>query len=176
MRFSETKLAGAYLLDPVRLDDERGFFARTWSVAEMEERGLDSTIAQCSLSWNRTKGTLRGMHFQRPPFDETKLVRCTRGAISDVIIDLRHDAPTFRQWVRVELSAENRRLLYIPKGFAHGFLTLTDDVEVAYQLSAPYSAEHAAGVRWDDAAFGIDWPGVPTVISERDRNWSDFDH
>jgi dTDP-4-dehydrorhamnose 3,5-epimerase len=174
MIFTETPLPGAFVLEPERLADERGFFARTFEAREFEARGLDSRVAQCSVSFNPRKGTLRGMHYQRPPFAEVKLVRCTRGAIHDVIIDLRSGSPTFRRHFAVALDPESRRMLYVPEGFAHGFLTLDDDTEVAYQMSQLYSAEHAAGVRWDDAVFGIEWPGKVAVIAERDRTYADF--
>jgi len=174
MLFTETPLAGAYIIDIVALQDERGFFARTWSSEELEKRGLDTTLVQCNVAWNPLKGTLRGMHFQRAPQEEVKIIRCTRGALFDVIIDLRTDSPTFRQWTSVELTAESRRMLYVPKGFAHGYITLTDDVEAYYHVSAPYTPECAGGVRWDDPAFGIKWPLAPTLMSERDRDWPHF--
>ena len=175
MTFTETPLAGAFIIDIGFIEDERGFFARTWAPDEFARHGLDPTLSQCNLSWNKRKGTLRGMHFQRPPFQEIKIVRCTRGAILDVIVDLRRDSPTFRQWTSVELNAESRRMLYVPKGFAHGYLTLTDDAEVYYHVSAPYEPTHATGVAWNDSAFGISWPFPPTVISEKDRTWPAFE-
>jgi dTDP-4-dehydrorhamnose 3,5-epimerase len=174
MTFTETPLAGAFIIDVGFIEDERGFFARTWAADEFERRGLDPTVSQCNLSWNKRKGTLRGMHFQRPPFQEIKIVRCTRGAILDVIVDLRRDSSTFRQWISVELNADSRRMLYVPKGFAHGYLTLTDDAEVYYHVSTPYEPTHAAGVAWNDRAFGISWPFPPTVISEKDQAWPAF--
>jgi len=174
MIFTKTPLPDAYLIDPERLADERGFFARVFDPAEFAARGLDGRVAQSSLSFNPRKGTLRGMHFQRAPFAEAKLVRCTRGAVHDVIIDLRPASATYRRHFGAVLDAENRRLLYIPPGFAHGFLTLTNDAEVSYQISEKYSPEHAAGVRWDDPAFGIPWPGPVVVIAERDRTYPDF--
>jgi dTDP-4-dehydrorhamnose 3,5-epimerase len=174
MRFAETKLAGTYLIDPERQADQRGFFARTWCAEEFTAHGLNAAIAQCAISFNAQKGTLRGMHYQRVPDAEAKLVRCTAGAIYDVIVDLRRESPTFRQWIAVELTAENRRMLYVPEGIAHGFETLTDDAEVFYQISQFYRPESAAGVRWDDPAFGIRWPLPPAVISPRDRQYEDF--
>ena len=174
MTFTETPLAGAYIIDIVALKDDRGFFARTWSVDELKQRGLDATLVQCNVAWNPTKGTLRGMHFQRPPYDEVKIIRCTRGALFDVIIDLRPSSPTFKQWTSVELDADSRRMLYVPKGLAHGYITLTDDVEAYYHVSAPYTPGSADGVAWDDPAFGVTWPMAPTVISERDRAWPRF--
>jgi dTDP-4-dehydrorhamnose 3,5-epimerase len=174
MTFSHTPLAGAYTIDISPIHDGRGFFAKAWSLDDFERAGLDPTLVQCSIAWNKAKGTLRGMHFQRAPFAEVKAVRCTRGAVLDVIVDLRPDSPTFRRWTSVELSDSNHRMLYIPKGMAHGYLTLTDDAEVYYHVSAPYSPAHADGVRWDDPAFGIEWPFAPEVISDRDRAWRPF--
>jgi dTDP-4-dehydrorhamnose 3,5-epimerase len=174
MTFSETPIAGAYTIDISPIHDVRGFFARAWSLEDFERAGLDPTLVQCSIAWNRTKGTLRGLHFQRAPFSEVKIVRCTRGAVLDVVVDLRPDSPTFCRWTSVELSDSNRRMIYIPRGLAHGYLTLTDDAEVYYHVSAPYSPDHADGVRWDDPAFGIEWPFAPDVISDRDRAWALF--
>lgn len=156
------------------MTDERGFFARTWCAEEFKEAGLDARLVQCSISFNARKGTLRGMHYQAVPIAETKLVRCTMGAIYDVVLDLRTESPTFRKWIGMTLSAENREMVYIPEGCAHGFLTLEDHSEVFYQMSEFYYPEAARGVRWDDPAFGIEWPGDVTVISERDRTLSDF--
>ena len=174
MRFTETKLAGAFLIEPDRIDDQRGFFARIWSQREFEQRGVDSNLVECNISFNRKKGTLRGLHYQTAPHAQSKLVRCTIGAIFDVIVDLREDSPTFRQWASVRLSADNRALLFIPVGFAHGFQTLTDDSEVFYQMSSYYSAASSRGVRWDDRAFGIDWPEDSRVMNARDQNYPDF--
>jgi dTDP-4-dehydrorhamnose 3,5-epimerase len=157
------------------MDDERGFFARTWCRQEFEAHGLNSRLAQSSISFNKRRGTLRGMHYQSAPDEEAKLVRCTMGAIYDVTIDLRRDSPTFKQWVGLELTAENRRMLYIPEGFAHGLQTLTDDTEVFYQISERYAPESARGVRWNDPAFAIDWPVSVTIISERDNTYADFE-
>lgn len=170
MIFRETPLAGAFVLEAERIEDERGFFARSYSREEFAAHGLDPDIAQCSISFNHRRGTLRGLHFQTAPFEEVKLVRCTRGSIWDVIVDIRPGSPTRGRHFAVELSAEARNALYIPKGFAHGFITLEDEAEVFYQISAPYSAEHARGYRWDDPTFAIPWPEPATVISERDRN------
>ena len=175
MRFIETRLRGALIVEPERLADERGFFALTWSSAEFEERGLNSHLVQCNLSFNARRGTLRGMHYQAAPHAQAKLVRCTTGAIFDCIIDLREGSETFAQWVGVELSAENRTQLYVPEGFAHGFQTLADGTEVFYQMSFPYVPESARGVRWDDPAFRIVWPeAAERVINERDRTYPDF--
>lgn len=175
MNFRTTTIAGAFVIDPERIADERGFFARTWSDRELLDRGLDARLAQCSLSFNVRAGTLRGMHYQLPPHAETKLVRCTSGAIWDVIIDLREDSPTFLRHFAVELSMENRRMLYIPQGLAHGYQTLTDASEVFYQMSAAYAPMHARGVRWNDPRFGIAWPdAAERVMNERDRTYADF--
>jgi len=172
--FTETKLKGAFILTPERVEDERGFFARLWCAQEFEEHGLDSRLAQCSISFNKRKGTLRGMHYQVAPYEESKLVRCTRGAIYDVVLDLRPDSATFKQWVGVNLTADNREMLYVPRGCAHGFQTFTDESEVFYQISESYMPDFAAGVRWNDAAFAIKWPLEVAVISERDSNYADY--
>lgn len=171
MIFAATQLGDACLIDIEPREDERGFFARTWCRQELAAQGLDTEIAQENLSFNRHRGTIRGLHFQRSPHEETKIVRCVRGAIFDVIVDLRPHSPTYLRWQGFELTAENRRALYIPKGFAHGFQSLTDDVEITYRISAFYAPEAAGGYRYDDAAFGIAWPLPVTVISERDLGW-----
>lgn len=170
MIFKETALAGAFVVEAERIEDERGFFARTYSRDELAAHGLDPAIAQCSVSFNHRRGTLRGLHFQDEPFAETKLVRCTRGSIWDVIVDVRAGSPTRGRHAAVVLSAEARNAFYIPKGFAHGFITLEDAAEVFYQISAPYSPQHARGFRWDDPTFAIPWPEAPAVISDRDRD------
>jgi dTDP-4-dehydrorhamnose 3,5-epimerase len=172
--FQEVALKGAFVVEPAPVEDERGFFARTWCFREFEAQGLETAIAQCSISFNRMKGALRGMHFQAAPHKEAKLVRCTMGSIYDVIIDLRVESPTYKQYVAEILSAENRKMLYIPEGFAHGFLTLENCTEVFYQISTFYASEYARGVRWNDPAFGIPWPSEIRVISERDKNYPDF--
>jgi dTDP-4-dehydrorhamnose 3,5-epimerase len=169
---SETPLAGAFLLDIERIEDERGFFARTFCCDELRAHGLESNVAQCSVSFNHARGTLRGLHYQDAPHEEVKIVRCTRGAIWDVIVDLRRESGTYRRWTAVELTADNRRALYIPRGMAHGFITLSDDTEVFYMMANPYVAGAARGLRWDDPAFAIDWPIVPSVMSERDRTYA----
>ena len=171
MKFIETRLKGAFIIEPERLEDERGFFARTFCQKEFEAHGLNSKIVQCNISYNKRKGTLRGMHYQAAPMAEAKLVSCTRGAIYDVIIDLRPESPTYCQWIADELNTENRKMIYIPEGFAHGFQTLEDDTEVFYHMSEFYSPEHARGVRWDDSAFGIEWPLDMKMISEKDKNY-----
>lgn len=175
MIFSETALPGAYVIDLERIEDERGFFARAWCERELTEHGLETRIAQSNVSFNKHKGTLRGMHFQRPPHQETKLIRCIRGGLFDVIIDLRPDSTGYKRWMGVELTADNRRMLYVPRGFAHGFQTLEDDTETLYMVSEFYTPEAEGGVRWDDPAFAVEWPlGPPTEISEKDQQWPDF--
>jgi dTDP-4-dehydrorhamnose 3,5-epimerase len=174
MIFTETTLKGAFLIEPERRQDERGFFARTWCQSEFEAAGLQTDWVQCNISFNSERGTLRGMHYQAPPYEEVKLVRCTMGAIYDVIIDLRADSPTFRKWLAAELTSDNRLMLFISKGFAHGFQTLTDEAEVFYQMSQFYAPEYAQGVRWDDPAFKISWPAEKRIISDRDRSFPDF--
>ncbi|MCA1595348.1 MAG: dTDP-4-dehydrorhamnose 3,5-epimerase [Chloroflexi bacterium] len=175
MTLAETKLHGAFIIDPDLIPDERGFFAVCWSAADFAARGLNPSLAQCSVAFNTRSGTLRGMHFQTGATAQAKLVRCTMGAIFDVMIDLRPDSPSFRQWVGVELTAANHRMLYIPEGFAHGYLTLTANTEAFYQMSAPYDPSAAAGVRWDDPAFAINWPAEVEVINNRDRTYPDFE-
>jgi dTDP-4-dehydrorhamnose 3,5-epimerase len=170
----ETRLAGAFILDVERREDERGFFARAWCAEELAAAGLDPRISQINVGFNLRRGTLRGLHFQRAPHAEVKLVRCTAGAVYDVIVDLRPDSPTHRRWVAVELTAENHRQLYVPAGFAHGYQTLTDSAEICYQASVPYAPESATGVKFDDPAFGITWPEPVTVISDADRAWPDY--
>ena len=171
MKFIETRLKGAFIIEPERLEDERGFFARTFCQKEFEAHGLNPRMVQCNSSYNKHKGTLRGMHYQAAPMAEAKLVRCTRGAIYDVIIDMRHESPTYCKWLAEELNAENSKMIYIPEGFAHGFQTLEDDTEVFYQMSEFYSPEHARGVRWDDPIFGIEWHLNTKIISENDQNY-----
>ncbi len=175
MKFIETKLRGAYIIDLERQEDERGFFARTFCQKEFEAHGLNPTFVQCSISYNKHTGTLRGMHYQVAPMAESKLVRCTRGAIYDVIIDLRPDSSTYCQWVAVELGGDNYRMLYIPEFLAHGFQTLEDDTEVFYQMSQFYEPEYAQGVRWDDPAFGIEWPISNPTLSEKDISFKVFE-
>lgn len=174
MIFEKTRLAGVFEIQVNRLVDERGFFTRTWCQQEFEEHGLNGRLAQCSLSFNARRGTLRGVHYQAAPFPEAKLVRCTAGAVFDVALDLRADSPTFRQWYGTVLSAEKHNALYIPEGCAHGMLTLADASEVFYQISEFYHPEGSRGVRWNDPAFAIEWPEKVEVISERDRTYPDF--
>ena len=168
MIFTETKLKGAFIIEPERQEDERGFFARTWCQREFEQHGLSPRWVQSNISFNKKRGSLRGMHYSVAPHEEAKLVRCTMGSLYDVIVDLRSDSPTFKQWFGVELTAENRRMLYIPEKLAHGFQTLVDNTEIFYQMSEFYYPECARCARWDDPAIGIVGPVHPTVISERD--------
>lgn len=174
MKFTETKLAGAYIIDLHQLEDDRGFFARTFCTQELEEHGLISDVKQANMSRNPKAGTMRGMHYQVDPYQETKLVRCTRGALYDVIIDLRKDSPTYKEWIGVELSEENGRALFVPRDFAHGFVTLTDDTDAFYIVSQSYVPGAEAGIRWNDPQFGIEWPIEPTLVSDKDANWPDY--
>lgn len=174
MKFIQTALPAAFLVEPEPIADERGFFARTWCAEEFEAHGLNPRLAQCSISFNRRKGTLRGMHYQVAPFEEAKLVRCTRGALYDVVLDLRPASPTYLQHVTAVLSAQNRSMLYVPEGCAHGFQTLEDDTEVLYQMSVPYAPECSRGVRWNDPAFAIRWPADERTIIERDNSYPDY--
>lgn len=174
MIFEETKLAGAFQIYPERFEDDRGFFARAWCDEEFANHGLSPRLRQCNISYNNKRGTLRGLHYQMSPFEEAKLVRCTRGAIFDVIVDLREDSPTYLCWEGVELTDENRCMLYVPERFAHGFQTLADNTEVFYQMSEVYAPDYARGYRWNDPAFAIKWPEDVSVISPRDRAYDDF--
>lgn len=174
MKFTETELSGAWIIDLEKLEDERGFFARTWCEKEFESQGLVASVSQANTSFNKVAGTLRGMHYQASPYEETKLVRCTRGALYDVIIDLRPDSHSYKQWMGIELNEDNGRMLYIPAGFAHGFVTLQDNTEVAYMMSEPYVPGADRGVRWDDPRVAIEWPRTVAVISDKDAGWPDF--
>ena len=174
MVITETRLKGAFVIELEPFTDVRGFFARAWSEREFEDFGLNSRFVETNISFNEQKGTLRGMHYQLPPYEQAKLVRCTRGSIYDVIIDLRPESPTFKQWFPLEMSAENRLMLYVPAKFAHGFQTLEDQTEVTYQTSAYYAPEHGRGVRWNDPAFNISWPNDNLIMIDRDRNYQDF--
>ncbi len=175
MILTATPLAGAFILDIERLEDERGFFARTYCGDELRARGLESDVAQCSVSVNHTRGTLRGLHYQEEPHQEIKIVRCTRGAIWDVVVDLRRDSHTYRGWTAIDLTSDNHRALYSPRGLAHGFITLTDHAEVFYMIGTTYVPGAARGVRWDDPAFAIAWPIAPTVMSDRDRTYAPWE-
>ncbi len=169
-----TEVQGALLVAPVAINDERGLFARTYDAAIFARAGFPTDWPQCNTSWNARKGTLRGMHYQTAPRPDAKIVRCTRGRIFDVAVDLRPDSPTYRRWTGVELSQENRRALAIPGGCAHGFMTLEDDCEVFYMMGDTYVPDLARGIRWNDPAFGIVWPAEPVVIAEKDKSWPDF--
>jgi dTDP-4-dehydrorhamnose 3,5-epimerase len=175
MLFFETRLAGVFEIHLEPNIDERGFFSRSWCREEFQLLGLNTEVVQCSISFNRRKGTLRGIHYQAEPHPETKLVRCTRGSIYDVIVDLRRGSRTFKEWTAVLLTATNRHMIYVPPGCGHGFLSLEDETEVFYQMSEFYHADLARGVRWDDPALRIAWPDAPAVISERDRTLPDFE-
>jgi dTDP-4-dehydrorhamnose 3,5-epimerase len=175
MTFSESILPGVFEIGIEPKNDERGFFARCWCQSEFEAHGLSSRLVQSSISFNAREGTLRGMHYQAEPHPEIKLVRCTRGAIYDVVVDLRPDSPTFKSWIGRTLSAAGRNMMYVPEGCGHGFLTLEDETEVLYQMSEFYSADLSRGVRWNDSAFQIEWPDDPQVISERDKTYPDFE-
>lgn len=175
MLFTETELAGAYIIDFEKREDPRGFFSHAFSRAQFERHGLNPVIVDINFSYNRQRGTLRGMHFQREPYVQAKTVRCVRGAIHDIIIDLRPDSPTFKRWIGVDLTADNYRALYVPEGFGHGFQTLEDDCDVMYLVSQIYAPGTEGGLRYDDPAFGITWPLPVSVISERDLAWQPFE-
>ncbi len=175
MIFTETKLKGAYVVEIQKLEDERGFFARSWCRREFETHGLNPQLVQCNISFNACIGTMRGMHYQTKPYEEAKLIRCTMGSIYDVIVDIRPDSPSFKQYLGIVLTPGNYKMLYVPEGFAHGFLTLEDNTEIFYQMSEFYAPDHARGFRWNDPAFGIEWPSNVQVISERDKSYPDVD-
>ena len=168
MRFTPLAVAGAFAVELERREDSRGFFARSFCEKEFREHGLDPNITQCNVSWNRLRGTLRGLHFQLDPHPEAKLVRCTRGAAFDVVVDLRKDSPTYRKWSSLEITAENRMAMYAPAGCGHGFQTLADDTEIFYQMSESYYGELTAGIHWNDPSIGVVWPILPPIVSERD--------
>jgi dTDP-4-dehydrorhamnose 3,5-epimerase len=174
MIFSGTKIKGVYSIEPELITDERGFFARSFCKEEFHNQGLKTDIVQCNISYNKKKGTIRGMHYQVPPFEETKIVSCTKGSIYDVVVDLRKDSLTYGQWHAEELSADSYRMLYIPNGCAHGFQTLEDNCLVYYQMEEYYHAECAKGIRWNDPSIGIVWPLPAMIISEKDKNYGDF--
>ena len=175
MKFSETKLKGAFVVEIEKLTDDRGFFARSWCEKEFEAQGLTTRVVQANVSYNLKKGTLRGMHYQIAPYQECKLIRCTRGAIYDVIIDLRTGSPTYKQWTGVELTADDYTMFFVPRDFAHGFQTLIDESEITYQVSQFYTPGSERGIRFDDPAFNIQWPLEVSVISDKDRTWPDFE-
>jgi len=172
--FTEAKLKGAYIIELEKLEDERGFFARTWDQKQFEERGLNSKLVQCNISFNEKKGTLRGLHYQTSPYEEVKLVRCTRGSVFEVMIDLRKKSETYKQWIGYELSSQNYKTLYVPEGFALGHQTLEDNTELFYQMSQLYTPKYGRGIRWDDPAFNITWPLKPTIISKKDLSFENF--
>ena len=174
MIFTPTKLAGAFIIDLKKIEDDRGFFARTFCLNEFKEQGIDIEIRQANTNLSAKKGTIRGMHYQNHPYEEDKVVRCTKGALFDVIIDLRKDSPTYKQWIGVELTENNHRALLVPKGFAHGFLTLEDNTEANYLVSQFYTPGAEAGIRYNDPQFGIEWPFEPVVVSEKDANHPDY--
>lgn len=174
LKFSELKVPGACVIEPEKIEDHRGFFARSWCRDEYRNHGLDPTVAQANVAANRIKGTLRGLHFQLPPFAEVKVIRCTKGAIYDVIVDLRPDSATFKQWVGVELTDDNWKMLYVPEGCATGYVTLTDGAAIFYQTTKSFARDYARGVRYNDPAFGIEWPLPVCCISAADQNWPDF--
>jgi dTDP-4-dehydrorhamnose 3,5-epimerase len=174
MKFKETELKGAFVIELEKLEDERGFFARSFCVDEFNKHGLNTRVVQCNVSFNKHMGTLRGMHYQTAPFEEAKLVRCTKGSIYDVIIDLRSGSETFKRHFGIVLTAKDGNMLYVPEGFAHGFQTLEPDSEIFYQMSQVYSPEHARGVRWNDPAFAIEWPAAERIMTDRDRTYPDF--
>jgi dTDP-4-dehydrorhamnose 3,5-epimerase len=169
--FTETTLKGSFVIDIEPIEDERGFFSRTFCLDELKKHGLDFSCKQCNISYNKKRGALRGMHYQCAPHEETKIVSCTRGSIYDVIVDIRQESSTFKKWFAKELSAQNHSMLFIPKGFAHGFQTLTDNTEVQYMMSEYYHKECAKGIRWDDPKVGIQWPMAPVALAERDNNF-----
>jgi dTDP-4-dehydrorhamnose 3,5-epimerase len=175
MIFKPTTVQGAFVIEPDRFDDDRGFFSKIWDVKEFQQHGLSTEFAQFNLAFNHRKGTLRGMHYQAAPHEEVKLVRCTRGAVWDVIVDLRPKSPTYLRWSGVELSEDNYLTYYVPKGCAHGYITLTDRAEVTYNVSTGYAPQSARGVRWNDPAFAIQWPAQPTVINHRDATYPDYE-
>jgi dTDP-4-dehydrorhamnose 3,5-epimerase len=175
MVFKETRLKGAFIIELEKIADSRGFFSRVWCQKEFEVNGLNPNVVQCNLSFNTSKGTLRGMHYQIAPHEEAKIVRCIRGKVYDVIIDLRPKSPTYLRWIGVELSSENRKMLYVPESFAHGYLTLTDNTELFYQVSHFYSPEYESGIRWNDRTFNIKWPQTDgIIITDKDKSWPDF--
>jgi len=171
MIFEETPLRGAYVIEPEKISDHRGFFARVWCKKELQRHGLNSELSQSNIGFSHVKGTLRGLHFQKPPHAESKIVRCTRGSIFDVIVDLRPESPTYKRWFGIELSDENRKMLYVSEGMAQGYMTLQDNTEINYHTTEFFTAEAASGVRFDDPVLGIRWPISATAVSEQDRSW-----
>ena len=176
MKFIETKLPGAFVIEPEKKEDKRGFFTRTWCKNELGNHGLKAEIAQVNINFNKQRGTLRGMHYQAAPYGECKIIKCTRGAVFDVVIDLRKDSPTYLDWIGVELTGDNFRMLYVPENFSHGFITLEDQTEICYMVTQFYTPEAERGIRWDDPSFNIKWPLHPQVISDKDSSYPDFKH
>ena len=174
MIFEKTDFEGVYIIEIEKQIDERGFFARSWDKNDFEENGLNSKLTQCNISLNNKKGTLRGMHYQIKPYQETKLIRCTQGRLFDVIIDLRIDSKSFKKWLNIELNEENYKMLYVPEGFAHGFQTLEDNTEIFYQMTQNYMPNFANGIRWNDPMFNINWPIKEPILSEKDQRFTDF--
>ena len=174
MIFTETKLKGAFIIEVKKISDDRGFFGRSWCKKEMEDHGLNGNVVQSNTSFSKKKGTIRGMHYQVHPYEETKLMRCTKGAIYDVIIDLRKDSPTYLQWIGIELTENNYKMLYVPEKFAHGFITLSDNTEVTYLVTEFYTPGAEAGIRFNDSKFNINWPVPVNVVSEKDKSHPDF--
>jgi dTDP-4-dehydrorhamnose 3,5-epimerase len=175
MIFNKTRLEGAYIVEMEKHEDERGFFSRSWCKNEFEDHGLNSRLVQANIGFSLKRGTLRGLHYQMPPYEEVKVVRCTMGAIYDVIVDLRPDSQTYKQWLSVELNCDNRKMLYVPEGFAQGYITLIDNTEMYYHTSQFYAPKSARGIRYDDPSFSIDWPIKVAVISEADKNWPNYE-
>lgn len=174
LKFTETKLKGSFIIELEKIEDERGFFTRAWDSEIFKNQNLDSKIIQCNISFNKKRGTLRGLHYQASPYEEVKIVRCTRGKVYEVLLDLRKESKTYKEWVSIELEQDDYKILYIPKGFALGFQTLTDNVELFYQMSQKYMAEYSRGIRYDDPSFNIDWPVNIEVISKRDQSFDLF--
>lgn len=174
MKFKELKLKGVFLIELQKFDDERGFFARTWDKKIFEEHGLNSSIVQCATSFNKKKGTIRGIHYQASPYEEAKVVSCTKGRIFDVLVDLRKRSQTYKNWIGIELGSQEMKILYVPEGIGHGYQTLKNNADVSYLISQYYTPEYSRGVRWDDPAFNIKWPLKPTVISKRDKSFPSF--
>ncbi len=174
MNFTASRIPGAWIIDIAAIHDPRGFFAMTWLPGEFRKHRIEPALAQCNLAFNHKRGTLRGMHFQAAPHAQAKIIRCTRGGLLDVIVDLRPESPAYRQWDAVELTAENHRMLYMPEGVAHGYLTLTDGAEAYYHASTPWQPSAESGVRWNDPAFAIAWPFAPVMISDKDAAWPDY--
>ncbi len=174
MKFQETKLAGAFIIELDKIKDNRGFFSRSFCMEEFDKHGLNTNVNQCNISFNKHAGTLRGMHYQVAPYDEAKLIRCTKGSVYDVIVDIRRDSTTYLDWISIGLNEINHKMIYVPEGFAHGFQTLEDDVELFYQMNEFYNAQSASGVRWNDPILKIEWPSTEPLVSEKDASYPDI--